>query len=234
MAYTKNHESWLTTDPITETVMNNFESIYTELAAYLLSHNHDDIYYTKTQMESTYFYNSNDGAGSNLDADLIYHANGNLHASSFYGLGVPIGLIIIWDSRNGAIPSGWLLCDGNNGTIDLRDLIPVGAGDGEYYMAPGTTGGSSTFSVEGDVTVDEHELTIAEMPAHYHTFIDHTYTNNSAASGITSYRGGASVSRLTTSAGSSDAHGHSGSSISANAVGAMPYYLSLCYIQKMS
>jgi microcystin-dependent protein len=234
MSYLKNHESWLATDPITNTVMNNFETIYTELAAYLLSHNHDDLYYTKTQMESTYFYNLNDGAGSGLDADLIYHIDGNLHASSFYGLGVPIGLVILWDIRNGAIPSGWLLCDGLNGTIDMRDMIPIGAGDGEYYIAPGTTGGSSTFSVAGDVDVDEHILTIDEIPSHYHTFTDHKNQYSTAAAGGTGYRGGATTQRLTNSAGSSNGHGHPGSTILANAIAAMPYYHALYYIQKMS
>lgn len=39
------------------------------------------------------------------------------------------GLIIIWSGAIVDIPAGWVLCDGNNGTPDLRDRFIVGAGD---------------------------------------------------------------------------------------------------------
>jgi hypothetical protein len=38
---------------------------------------------------------------------------------------LPIGSIVSW--KNIAIPSGWAVCDGQNGTPDLRDRIPRGA-----------------------------------------------------------------------------------------------------------
>ena len=40
----------------------------------------------------------------------------------------PSGGIIIWSGAANAIPSGWYLCDGNNGTPDLRNRFIIGAG----------------------------------------------------------------------------------------------------------
>lgn len=41
---------------------------------------------------------------------------------------VPINGIIIWSGAVGDIPSNFQLCDGTNGTKDLRDKFLVGAG----------------------------------------------------------------------------------------------------------
>ena len=53
--------------------------------------------------------------------------------------GIPIGGIIIWSGAQNAIPQYWQLCDGTNGTPDLRDRFIVGAGN-NYTV--GATGGS--------------------------------------------------------------------------------------------
>lgn len=39
------------------------------------------------------------------------------------------GIIAIWSGSIVTIPSGWVICDGNNGTPDLRNNFVVGAGD---------------------------------------------------------------------------------------------------------
>ena len=39
------------------------------------------------------------------------------------------GIIVMWYGSIVSIPNGWVLCDGNNGTPDLRDRFIVGAGD---------------------------------------------------------------------------------------------------------
>lgn len=62
------------------------------------------------------------------------------------------GMIMGWHGSVATIPSGWHLCDGNAGTIDLRDKFIVGAG-GDHL--PGATGGSDTqvhdFTGDGHV-----------------------------------------------------------------------------------
>lgn len=51
---------------------------------------------------------------------------------------VPIGFITWWAGSVLGVPSGWRLCDGNNGTPDLTDKFVVGAA-GSYIV--GTEGG---------------------------------------------------------------------------------------------
>ena len=68
--------------------------------------------------------------------------------------GFPSGGIIIWSGASDAVPSGWALCDGANGTPDLRGRFVVGAG-GTY--AVGASGGEAV-----------HTLTENEMPRHRH------------------------------------------------------------------
>lgn len=75
---------------------------------------------------------------------------------------VPPGGIIMWSGAIANIPEGWALCDGSNGTPNLRDRFIVGAG-GSY--APGATGGASSVT-----------LTEAQMPAHAHYFNQNTNT----------------------------------------------------------
>jgi hypothetical protein len=71
------------------------------------------------------------------------------------GSGLPCGAIVMWSGRADAIPDGWALCDGRNGTPDLRNRFVVGAG-GNYGV--GDQGGQETV-----------RLTEAEMPSHTHT-----------------------------------------------------------------
>lgn len=52
---------------------------------------------------------------------------------------IPSGVIVMWSGSIAAIPSGWFICDGNNGTPNLRDRFVIGAGSA---YAVGGTGGS--------------------------------------------------------------------------------------------
>jgi len=76
---------------------------------------------------------------------------------------VPRGVIVMWSGSIATIPSGWALCDGANGTPDLRDRFVVGAGS-SYSV--GATGGENI-----------HTLTVAEMPSHNHTYTDPGHTH---------------------------------------------------------
>ena len=53
------------------------------------------------------------------------------------------GGIIMWSGAIVNIPSGYVLCNGSNGTPDLRDKFIVGSGT---TYAVGGTGGSLTHS----------------------------------------------------------------------------------------
>ena len=43
---------------------------------------------------------------------------------------IPFGMIAMWSGAASAIPSGWVLCNGQNNTPDLRSRFIVGAGGG--------------------------------------------------------------------------------------------------------
>ncbi|MBN1187361.1 MAG: tail fiber protein [Bacteroidales bacterium] len=73
--------------------------------------------------------------------------------------GFPSGGIIMWSGTLATIPSGWALCDGANGTPDLRDRFIFSVGTSEN---PGATGGSSSHSH----TVDSHSH---DVNSHSHT-----------------------------------------------------------------
>jgi hypothetical protein len=55
--------------------------------------------------------------------------------------GLPTGVIVMWSGALDAIPAGWALCDGSDGTPDLRNRFVLGAGTVEYQ---GSAGGSRT------------------------------------------------------------------------------------------
>ena len=78
-------------------------------------------------------------------------------------IGVPSGIIAVWSGAEGAIPSGWYLCNGSNGTPDLRNRFIVGAGSGSSYSI-GNTGGSDTVT-----------LSTSQIPAHSHTTNNHSH-----------------------------------------------------------
>jgi hypothetical protein len=74
----------------------------------------------------------------------------------------PAGGIILWSGSVASIPSGWALCNGSNGTPDLRNRFVVGAGS-TYAVA--ATGGST------DAIVVAHTHTATSTvtdPGHSH------------------------------------------------------------------
>lgn len=99
--------------------------------------------------------------------------------------GVPSGVIAMWSGSIASIPTGWVLCDGNNSTPDLRDRFVVGAGS-TYAVAD--TGGSNTVT-----------LTESQMPGHTHTISGNTSTT------------GAHTHTLSGNTSNSGNHTHNGS-----------------------
>ena len=83
---------------------------------------------------------------------------------------VPDNVIIMWYGNLSSIPTGWKLCNGSNGTPDLRDRFIVGAGTS---YAVGSTGGFDSVTLTSpQLPTHTHEYssdTISESGAHTHT-----------------------------------------------------------------
>lgn len=86
---------------------------------------------------------------------------------------IPRGIITMWSGATNAVPSGWALCDGNNGTPNLKDRFIVGAGQ-SYGV--GNTGGNWTQTPSvwtnaagTGINVAGTAITEAQMPWHTHS-----------------------------------------------------------------
>ncbi len=110
--------------------------------------------------------------------------------------GVPSGIISMWSGAISAIPLGYVLCDGTNGTPDLRNRFIMGAGDA---YSPAASGGSSSVT-----------LSTANLPSHTHGDGSYGGTTSGGGShnhtGTTSTKGNHSHSGSTNTTGN---HSHS-------------------------
>lgn len=75
---------------------------------------------------------------------------------------VPNGAILMWSGSIDQIPEGWHICDGTNGTPDLRDRFIVGAGKG--------------YNIGGNGGTNENKLSIDQFPKDF-TVSGTTYNN---------------------------------------------------------
>lgn len=166
-------------------------------------------------------------------------ANGGTGSSTGGNYLVPSGGIIIWSGSSASIPSGWFLCDGANGTPNLRDRFVVGAGS---TYSVGATGGATSVTP----TINSYTLTTSDIPSHSHsagslavtgtvptynntqTFTPHSSVcgNNNAGTSTVAVTMG-SISGSTATAGTGGGHTHT-----ANSVNILPPYYALCYIMK--
>lgn len=90
---------------------------------------------------------------------------------------LPKGSIILWNGSDKNVPTGWILCDGANGTPDMRGRVPIGSGQG-------TNLSNKIFGEMGGE--EQHTLSIAELPQHSHNIPgltpDRGYANGSWSS----------------------------------------------------
>ena len=111
-------------------------------------------------------------AEQNTSTDDINAADDITAGGEFIGAGtIPVGGIIMWSGAISAIPTNYNLCNGNNGTPDLRNKFIVGAtsdGSDTTYpgLQPGATGG------DADATLVSHSHTT-------NTIIEHQDVGNS-------------------------------------------------------
>lgn len=130
------------------------------------------------------------------------------------GDGIPAGIIAIWSGTQDNIPSGWELCDGQDGRPDLRDRFVIGAGTKHSI---GDTGGS-----------EEVTLTVEQMPEHSHTYS----LFSKAVSSIKVPTAG--TSEKIVNSGSGNASTTTGLQGSSEPHPNMPPYYALCYIIKVT
>lgn len=75
---------------------------------------------------------------------------------------LPSGSIIMY--KGSTIPSGWALCNGQNGTPDLRDKFIVGAG--ETYSL-GSSGAPSTTAIDDPLIISGSTTSISVGLSYY-------------------------------------------------------------------
>lgn len=140
---------------------------------------------------------------------------------------IPSGIICLWSGSVDNIPDGWALCNGENGTEDLRDKFVVGAGNS---YAVNATGGSASQAVNLSGSTGATTLTVDQMPSHNHGNIPGRSASTSKGSS-NYYSVGSSASSFTGYTGGSGSHSHS---LSGSAtVSTLPPYYAKCYIQKL-
>jgi microcystin-dependent protein len=107
-----------------------------------------------------------------------------LATTAFVQAAIPSGVILLWSGSIATIPGGWALCNGSNGTPDLRDRFVVGAGS---TYSVGATGGANTVTLDA-TQIPSHTHTVtttgttSSENAHSHTFSGTTSNMSANAS----------------------------------------------------
>lgn len=200
------------------------------------------------------------GAVLQLDDNQIAQSKINGLAAALAAVLEPIGTIKMWGASVASIPSGWVICDGDNGTPDLVGRFIVGADASTQDDA----GGSSTHTHvvtaaaggthQHSVTVAGTALDLTQIPSHSHKngvadvndklfpyggapvvpSTTDTIDQNSqdgTRQGITEAVGGGQPH--THSASSTDAGNHT-HAITADAANNLPPFYSILFIMKIS
>jgi hypothetical protein len=141
---------------------------------------------------------------------------------------IPAGGIFLWSGSIGSIPAGYVLCNGSNGTPDLRDRFVVGAGS--TYAVDGT-GGSANAIVVSHTHTATSTSTVTD-PGHNHTYTRYdTLTGVGGANPLwantSTQNTGNAVTGITVATATTVATaGTSGTNAN------LPPYYALCYIMK--
>ena len=108
---------------------------------------------------------------------------------------VPVGGIIMW---NGSIAeaealSNWAICDGANGTPDLRDKFVMGVGSSSNASTAikGEQAGNNTIQLtEAQMPSHNHDIT---DPGHNHGITDNGHTHQGRGLSLNSVFGGVGI-----------------------------------------
>lgn len=180
----------------------------------------------------------------------------NVATTAFVQSVFPRGMIMMWNSSAATIPSGFQLCDGSNGTPDLRDRFIVGAGSS---YTPGQIGGNASVTLDTTMipphihgisinqstgTAGGHTHTVND-PGHNHQYQHPVYTAPQSGSSTYCYYNtqqtdntSTSVTGISLSAVADHSHNINISAQTLSTGGGQPHenrppFYALCYIQKM-
>jgi hypothetical protein len=168
-------------------------------------------------------------AGASIQTlDNLYPILQNAPASA---PAVPSGGIILWSGSTGSVPSGWYLCDGTNGTPDLRNSFIVGAGN---TYAVGATGGTADAIVVSH-THTATSTSVVTDPGHHHMSQGNAAPNGGGAGAVYSSGSGNQPGYATTDATTGITVATTTTNASAGVSGTgqnLPPYYALAYIMK--
>jgi hypothetical protein len=143
----------------------------------------------------------------------------------------PTGGIILWSGSVASIPSGWALCNGSNGTPDLRNRFVVGAGS--TYAVNGT-GGSADAIVVSHTHTATSSSSVTD-PGHAHN-VDGAYGGGGNPGGSLNVDNPSGKNRATTTATTGITVATSTTVASTGSSGTnanLPPYYALAYIMKL-
>lgn len=203
---------------------------------------HFRLYYDNSQQFVVHAPISNNTEWSDVTWSKRLRAEGKI---TEYGSPlIPRGMIMLWSGAANAIPGGWVLCNGANGTPNLQDRFVVGAGS-DYGV--NATGGNNTITLSvGQLPAHNHTMNTAGWhghgvsdPGHSHTFGDeyalHGGNRIDSGSNLTSANVDDRTSTNTTgiTINGDGNHTHSiNDTGSGHGIDIRPLYYALCYIMK--
>lgn len=149
----------------------------------------------------------------------------------------PVGAVIMWYGLLANIPTGWQACDGTNGTPDLRNRFPVGAGD--TYALNASGGSANATLVTHEHTYSGNTGGMNANSVHAHTLSGGALVSASAngIEGAVQNFGGNGIINNTENANTDHGHAYSGttSTVGSSATNAnLPPYRALYFIMKIS
>ena len=144
---------------------------------------------------------------------------------------IPTGGILLWSGSIGSIPAGFVLCNGNNGTPDLRNRFIVGAGS---TYAVDATGGSADAVVVSHNHTATSTSTVTD-PGHVHAVRSNLGGSGSGVANTGTDGGQIDIpgAALTVKTGITVATTTTNVSAGVSGTNAnLPPYYALCYIMK--
>lgn len=152
---------------------------------------------------------------------------------------IPSGLISMWSGTIATIPSGWYLCNGANGTPDLRNKFIVGADADVTSIAKTTitgvatqTGGSKDAIAVSHTHTATSTSTVTD-PGHFHQSAGNGAPNGGGAGSCLTNFGNSPNQTLSATTGISVATSTTVASAGSSGTNAnLPPYYALAFIMK--